>query len=276
MRKLTDVHFINEKDYPELKKLWQTSFDDTDEELNSFFEKTVLPDNALAIFDGENPVSVLYMLESEIAFFGERYSAYYVYAVCTHPDYRGKGLMTRLFDKLKEVSKKRGIAYLFLVPESETLFEMYKKQGFRNGFYYNEKSVCKPVAENVYNNSVKRISYGEYEKFSLEKSENTAVAFLDEKAFNSFFSSVNGEVHSFSLENGYALYLQNDDTVTVYEYFGDEKEILNVVFSKTNAESVTVRIPSIDTKKAKPYGMYLPLGDYPEIKNAFFGISYST
>lgn len=276
MRKLTDIRFVNENDYPKLKKLWQTSFDDTDEELKSFFEKTVLPYNVLATFDGENPVSALYMLESEIAFFGVRYPAYYIYAVCTHPDYRGEGLMTRLFDELKAVSKKRGISYLFLVPENETLFEMYAKQGFRNGFCYNEKRVFKNVTENVHNTLLKPISYGEYENFSLKKSENTAVAFLKEKAFNSFFSSVNGEVCAFSIENGYALYSQCGDDVTVFEFFGNEKEIFNVIFSKTNAESVVVRIPSADAKKSKLYGMYLTLGDYPEIKNGFFGISYST
>ena len=66
MEKSFEIRFPLESDYENLKKLWQTAFDDTAESLDFFFENTVSPDRVLVAFDSDKPVSALYMLESDI------------------------------------------------------------------------------------------------------------------------------------------------------------------------------------------------------------------
>ena len=62
----------------------------------------------------------------------------------------------------------------------------------------------------------------------------------------------------------------------VFEILGNVREILNIVFEETNVGSLVCRLPADDSDKCKAYGMYKGFGEAPEIKNAFFGIPYST
>ena len=151
MEKSFEIRFPFESEYENLKELWQTSFDDSKESLDYFFQNTVSPERVLSVFKDREPVSALYMLESEIIKDNKTYSAYYIYAVCTHPDYRGKGLMKSLFEELFKVAKSRNIDYLFLVPEEEYLFNLYRKLGFKNGFSYSFKILFKRDFNNIQN-----------------------------------------------------------------------------------------------------------------------------
>ncbi len=274
MEKSFEIRFPLESDYENLKALWKTAFDDSEESLDFFFENTVSHDRVLAIFDGEIPVSALYMLESEIIISNKAYSAYYIYAVCTHPDYRGKGLMKSLFGELFKVAKDRKIDYLFLVPEEEYLFEIYKKLGFEIGFSYSPKEVSKSSFSNVEEIKTESLTYREYRKIVSENNKNVPVAVLKESTFKSFFHSVSGEVKTFFVKNeGYALYEEAEEKLTVYEIFGNEKILLNAVFQNTEKEKLVYRQDA--NENPIPYGMYYKINDVPDIEKGFFGIPYS-
>lgn len=274
MQKSFDVRFPLESDYENLKALWKTSFDDGKESLDFFFENTVSPHRVLAVFDSDKPVSALYMLESEILIYNRTYSAYYIYAVCTHPDYRGKGLMKILFEELLKVAKNRNIDYLFLVPEEEYLFKIYEKIGFTTGFSYSKEQVFKKdynITQKIKNI---KLTYEDYRKTVFENPEENPVAVLKETTFNSFFDSVSGEVKTIFVENeGYALYEETEEKLTVFELFGNEKLLLNAVFQNTKKNLLIYRQRAFENPI--PYGMYYKINDVPEIQNGFFGIPYS-
>lgn len=274
MEKSFEIRFPFESDYENLKKLWQTAFDDTAESLDFFFENTVSPDRVLVAFDSDKPVSALYMLESDIVIDDKEYSAYYIYAVCTHPDFRGKGLMRSLFEKLFEVSKSRNIDYLFLVPEEEYLFKLYERLGFKNGFSYSQKILLKRDYKDVLNIENQKLTYETYRKCIEENKKDVPLAVLKETTFNSFFNSVSGEVKSFFVENeGYALCEDTEENITVYELSGNEELLLNVIFQNTEKESLIYR--QIADLNPISYGMFYKIKDVPEIVNGFFGIPYS-
>ena len=275
MEKSFEIRFPLESEYENLKALWQTAFDDTKASLDSFFKKTVSVDRVLAVFWNEKPVSALYMLESDILNNGKSYSAYYIYAVCTHPDYRGKGLMKSLFEELFKVAKTRSIDYLFLVPEEEYLFGIYEKLGFKKGFaYYEECAFKKDFQNKTKINKTEKLAYENYRNAIEQNSKNIPVAVLKESTFNSFFNSVSGEVKTAFIENeGYALYEENDEKLTVFELFGNEKLLLSRIFENTEKEEIALR--KIAKKNSVPYGMYYKLSDAPEIRNGFFGIPYA-
>ena len=97
MPKLFDVRHPDEGDYEALKSLWIKCFDDAPSVVERFFENAVTPENAVAAFNGDSAVSVLYTIDSTITNNGAHYKALYVYAVCTDPDFRGRGLMKACF-----------------------------------------------------------------------------------------------------------------------------------------------------------------------------------
>lgn len=274
MEKSFEIRFPLESDYENLKHLWKTGFDDSESSLDFFFEKTVSLDRVLAVFQNGKPVSALYMLESEIIQEEKTYSAYYIYAVCTHPDFRGKGFMKSLFEELFRVAKSRNIDYLFLVPEEEYLFNIYKKTGFKNGFSYSQKELYKKDFQNTKTIKTEKLTYEKYRKCIKENPKNVPVAVLKESTFNSFFNSVSGEVKTVFVENeGYALYEETEEKLTVFELFGNEETLLNAVFKNTDKESIIYR--QISNENPVPYGMFYKLNEAPEIQNGFFGIPYS-
>lgn len=275
MEKSFDVRFPLESDYEKLKTLWKTAFDDGDESLDFFFKNTVSPERVLAVFRGDMPVSALYMLESDVIISGKEYSAYYIYAVCTHPDFRGRGLMKSLFNRLFEIAGARDIDYLFLVPEEEYLFEVYKKQGFERGFFYSPKTLYKRDFEMGKEEKTDSLSYGEYRDIISRNPREFPLAVLRESTFNSFFSSVGGEVKVIYVKNvGYALVEETREQLTVLELFGDEKRLLKAVFQNTEKDSLVYRCKADEV--SIPYGMYYKFGNVPKIEKGFFGIPYST
>lgn len=274
MEKSFEIRFPFESDYENLKALWQTAFDDSKESLDWFFKNTVSPERVIAVFQNGKPVSALYMLESEIIKDKKTYSAYYVYAVCTHPDFRGKGLMKSLFEELFKVAKTRNVDYLFLVPEEAYLFNIYEKLGFKKGFSYSEKVVFKKDFINDSKNQIQKLTYKNYRKILFESSVNVPLAILKETTFNSFFNSVSGEVKTAFIENeGYALYEETEEKLTVYELFGNEEVLINAVFQNTEKEKIIYR--TVADNNPVSYGMFYKLNNAPEIQNGFFGIPYA-
>lgn len=70
-------------------------------------------------------VSMLYLLDCKV-FDGEAtYSAFYLYAAATHPDYRNKGLMSKLISSVIKEDK-----VIVTKPANDELFSFYEKFGF--------------------------------------------------------------------------------------------------------------------------------------------------
>ena len=274
MGKSFEIRFPFESEYEKLKELWQTAFDDSKESLDYFFKNTVSPLRVLAAFKDNKPVSALYMLESEILIKSKIYSAYYIYAVCTHPDFRGQGLMKSLFEELFKVAKSRNIGYLFLVPEEEYLFEIYKKIGFQTGFFYSQKEIYASDFQKEGTKRTENITYEKYRNCITENQIKVPFAILKKSTFNSFFNSVSGEINVVFIEKeGYAIYEETEETLTVFELFGNENPILSEIFRNSEKGSLIYRKQA--NKNPIPYGMYYRINDVPEIQNGFFGIPYS-
>ncbi len=272
MQKLFEIRTAKPEDYEELKKLWAKCFDDSSEVIDNFFKNTVTPENVVATFDRDKAVNAMYLVECEIKICGVKYNAFYIYAVCTDPLYRGKGIMTNAFDFLYALASRRKTDYLFLVPASESLFGMYEKLGFKTGFTYKEKKVYKN--ENSSSESeVSVLSYNKYKKIRGTFCNDKVLATLTESGFNSFLSPVGDTIRAFSSDGGYAVFETENEQVIIHELFGDEQALIKCVFDLSDKDTAILRIPSEDCD-CVDFGMYRTLGDVPEIENAFFGIPY--
>ncbi len=120
--------FAAKKNKNDIVNLFSLCFDeekDTVKTLLDFFFKqenfiigTYTMDNAL--------VSMAWLIPA--TFQGQL--CYYVYGVCTRPDFRGKGLSHLLMESLKEYAQKNSASCLFLVPATNELAEFYMRQEY--------------------------------------------------------------------------------------------------------------------------------------------------
>ena len=111
-----------------LRQLWKLAFGDTDAFLDGFFGTAYSPERCRFLTDGETVTAALYWLDCH--FSGEKYA--YIYAVATHPDYRGRGLCHQLMADAHTQLKDRGYAGALLVPQEEGLRKLYGSMGYRN------------------------------------------------------------------------------------------------------------------------------------------------
>ncbi len=127
-----------------LRQLWKLAFGDTDDFLDSFFSTAFSADRYLSIRLEDQVAAALYWFDC--GYDGRR--AAYVYAVATHPDFRGRGLCRQLMGKAHDLLKEQGYDAVLLVPQDEGLRKMYAAMGYRDATSVSEFSceAGKPIA----------------------------------------------------------------------------------------------------------------------------------
>lgn len=113
---------------PQLKKLWQLAFGDSEDFIDRFFSAGYAPDRCRYLPAGEEAAAALYWLDCECD--GQKFA--YIYAVATHPDHRGRGLCRLLMEDTHRILAERGYAGAVLMPAGEGLRRMYGKMGYRD------------------------------------------------------------------------------------------------------------------------------------------------
>lgn len=146
------------KDVKEIKNLFETNFKVKKEEIDLFFNKKFELSNCLVCKVNDNTIaSSLHLMEATILCKNFNKKAYYVYAASTLPEYRNNGLMRALLEYSVLISKARGKKYLILLPETKSLYEFYKKLGYKEFFRaYHLKLSRKKLCEVLESNSNKK------------------------------------------------------------------------------------------------------------------------
>lgn len=149
--KLSD---LNERDnqVDELKKLWIDTFGDTTEYVNAFFDKFYSPDNVIVYKENDKIVSALYMIDYCLKYEDKCYKIMYLYALATDKEYRGRGIMSGLIDRVDEIMHNKGYAGAFLIPAEESLYDYYGRFGFTDIIY--NKKYTELNSDYVYNSYV--------------------------------------------------------------------------------------------------------------------------
>lgn len=117
-----------DRDIPALRDLWKIAFGDTDDFLDCFFSTAYSPRRCRCIFEGKQPAAVLYWLDCALD--GQTFA--YIYAVATHPDFRGRGLCRKLMADTHALLANAGYGGAVLVPQKESLRNMYAGMGYRD------------------------------------------------------------------------------------------------------------------------------------------------
>ncbi len=269
MQKCYNLRLVTEKDFPLLKKLWKETFQDSDAVINNLFEKTVVSENTVAVFDGEKALSALYAIECSGIVAEREINAYYIYGVSTLKEYRNQGLMRETLRFIENKARERGVDALFLVPADDSLFGMYEKFGYKTNIFYKETNVDSfALNDNIVTENV---SFNEYKK--MRKNANFPVFSLKNAGFNSFFDPAENGINCFSVQGrGYCLYENENSEITVHELFGDKKILLGEIFKRENVN--TLKLREYSENKEIPYGMTRFLNGNGNDEDFFFGVPY--
>lgn len=121
-------------DIPGLRQLWKLAFGDTDAFLDSFFGTAYSPKRCHLLKVDGRVAAALYWFrcscnEQKIA---------YIYAVATHPDFRGQGLCRRLMEETHHILAEQGYDATLLVPQDDGLRKMYAAMGYRDATAVSE------------------------------------------------------------------------------------------------------------------------------------------
>lgn len=113
----------------ELIQIWKICFGDEESGIAFFFRYFDSEVRTLWQEADGRAVSMVNLIPAEVCLHGRTRQAYYIYAVGTLPEYRGRGYAGKL---ILRAAGEAGLEArpLFLVPEKEELWGFYEKLGF--------------------------------------------------------------------------------------------------------------------------------------------------
>lgn len=136
------IRVTDRRALPALTALWCACFGDAPAEVEAFWAKLFDDIRVYAEFSGKTAVSMVCALPTElVGEDGEAAPCAYLYALCTAPEQRGKGLAHRLLDFARRDLTQAGFAFAALVPAGAELFDFYAKHGFSTAFFCREYTV---------------------------------------------------------------------------------------------------------------------------------------
>lgn len=130
------------------KEIWKLCFGDQDNYIDFYYAQRYKEEETLLLLhDGEISAMLTLIPVKVIAPDKRSHNSAMLYALATHPKYRGKGLATQLLDFCNRYLRSRNITFSILVPAGRHLFDFYHKQGYRDGFYLREVRLTREMIE---------------------------------------------------------------------------------------------------------------------------------
>lgn len=136
---MKEIRFAKKSDIPKLKEIWKICFGDDDDYIDFFFKNKYKEEETLLSLCDAEIAAMLTMIPTKIVMpDNSSLKASMIYAVATHPKYRGKGLSSKLMEYSNNYLLNNNVDASILVPATESLFKFYSRQGYMEGFYLRE------------------------------------------------------------------------------------------------------------------------------------------
>lgn len=121
----------------DMKRLWAETFGDSSEYIDLVFAAYCSPDTAFCIYDGNILASALLSVPYTFRYTaadGEEtlLKTRYLCGLATRPEYRGRGLISRLMDDARDAAEADGCAFMTLIPASASLRRFYAIKGWQD------------------------------------------------------------------------------------------------------------------------------------------------
>ena len=226
-------------DLPLLTKLWAKCFGDDPGEINGFWSAAFERIQVYTASEGKALAAMACVIPTQfVDVEGESHSCGYLYAVCTDPQYRGRGICKEL---MRYIHKYCGFSYTALVPAEHSLFSFYEKLGYEVCLYNKEYAVApqkggkiRPATPEAYR-SIRELQL--YDNFL---------------SYEEYLLPCAGQLYRIETENG--LYCgccyNKDDTLLIRELLPDSPEAASALCAFLNCKKAMVRTIGEDTPLA--------------------------
>lgn len=207
------------EDLPQLKTLWLEAFGIEEDAFADRFFSTLFSCNGCFVAREENEIlSVAYALEYEALLEQTPHRVAYLYATATKKEHRGKGIFSALHRHVKEELTRRGLELLFLIPQTEALFDFWqKKMGYRTLFYRSGFFVPTLPKSFVPTDRDLRLLYRIY-----RTARENASGFRILEDYPSFCLTMDGKSVALDLSGhraeGYVIYSRRRDGYIIHDY----------------------------------------------------------
>ncbi|MDE7181044.1 MAG: GNAT family N-acetyltransferase [Muribaculaceae bacterium] len=123
----------------ELKKkfsqLWKDTFHDSDAYISLVMDNYFHPEYCLYEEANGELTGALMGVPYEFGNEDNKISGLYLCGLATKPQYRSRGIMTRLLSAVNSKARKDGFAFTFLIPADDGLRKYYRDRDYVNAFY---------------------------------------------------------------------------------------------------------------------------------------------
>ena len=127
------------EDIPALRELWALAFGDSGPYVDNFFHRYYRPERMLVLeLDGQVQAMAAWFDTTLILPDSGEFSAAYLYAVATHPDFRSRGLSGKLLRWADEYFHSLNIPVVTTVPARPDLHKFFAQNGFQECFTHNQ------------------------------------------------------------------------------------------------------------------------------------------
>lgn len=134
------IKFATKDTQEEVRSMWKTCFDDSDEYMDIHFSRKYKNENTLILSDS-SPVASLQMIPYNITYYKSLIPFSYISGACTLPEARKKGYMEQILLHSFGVMSERNIPITILIPAEDWLFNFYEKYGYAQCFDADEKPI---------------------------------------------------------------------------------------------------------------------------------------
>lgn len=133
------ISTVKMKHKQQVKDLWNYCFYDQDPYLSWYYDNVFKPENTVAAIEEDRVLSALQLLDFDVVIRGKTYPCSYIAGVSTLPEFRGKGLASKVMKYGEELAKSRGKQFALLTPSID---DFYEKFGYTSCYERLEFSYC--------------------------------------------------------------------------------------------------------------------------------------
>ncbi len=260
----------NPSDRTELIRLWMRCFGDPEDYVRLYFDHSFVPEQVFVHREAAIDAMLIRFPVCYLTEDGDEKPGSYLYAVCTAPEFRGRGLCRRLMEQTEQELKARGDSFTCLRAASPKLTKMYEGMGYRTTFA-NRELVLESARDFAVGTSpacpeicVERVTPAEYYGLRQLALYGNFIEYdpkvLAHQARLGSLLSIDGGAAIGALE-------RYKDTAILKEYLGDEA-LLPSLAAALDLKKLIVRTPG-----AEPFAMAKSLTDDP-IPQGYLGLAF--
>lgn len=254
------------KNIENLKKLYLLSFEeDTEADADFLFENVFSSAHLISEEINGKTVSMLFLMDCDLIsadkITDKITKYYYLYAACTHPDYRGRGIMGKLLKKAENYAEQTGREGIILKPAKPSLFNFYENYGFKSFFkvakgFVNYADLKKFGTCDVFEIPLEK--WAEI-RINLLKTKCDAVVSFPEKLLIS--AAAYCKVFTDNKGN-FAVYEKRDNTLLCKECITKTEDLsgllsmVKTLSEKEKAEKAEIRLPAFKNKNGVTENTY--------------------